>query len=91
MCFFCIPITATEIGACIWCNFTPCDYFNPNFCQCRPGLNSLKTAHSFHIKWVKCAKDFRKIQGQQISQVVQLKDVLLKGEKPKFGQHIFYL
>ena len=24
--------------------------------------------HSFHVKWVKCAKDFRKIEGQQIRQ-----------------------
>ena len=28
--------------------------------------------HSFHVKWVKCAKDFRKIEGQQIRQVVSL-------------------
>ena len=29
-------------------------------------------AHSFHVKWVNCAKDFRKIEGQQIRQVVSL-------------------
>ena len=28
--------------------------------------------HSFHLKWVNCAKDFRKIEGQQIRQVVSL-------------------
>ena len=28
--------------------------------------------HSFHVKWVKCAKDFRKIEGQQITQIVCL-------------------
>ena len=28
--------------------------------------------HSFHVKWVNCAKDFRKIEGQQIRQVVSL-------------------
>ena len=25
---FVASITATEIGACIWCNVTPCDHFN---------------------------------------------------------------
>ena len=48
--------------------------------------------HSFHVKWVKCAKDFRKIEGQQIRQVVILTErCIIEGEKPKFGQHIFYL
>ena len=48
--------------------------------------------HSFHVKWVKCAKDFRKIEGQQIRQVVSLTErCIIEGEKPKFGQHIFYL
>ena len=28
--------------------------------------------HSLHVKWVKCTKDFRKIEGQQIRQVVSL-------------------
>ena len=26
--------------------------------------------HSFRVKWVKCAKDFRKIEGQQMRQLV---------------------
>ena len=37
-------------------------------CPCR----SHKPFHSFRVKWVKCAKDFRKIEGQQIRQVVSL-------------------
>ena len=50
------------------------------------------SGHSLHVKWVKCTKDFRKIEGQQIRQVVSLTEKrILKGEKPKFGQHIFYL
>ena len=32
----------------------------------------LTLTHSFHVKWVNCAKDFRKIEGQQIRQVVSL-------------------
>ena len=34
--------------------------------------NNNISVHSFHVKWVKCAKEFRKIEGQQIRQVVSL-------------------
>ena len=33
---------------------------------------AIHEVHSFRVKWVKCAKDFRKIEGQQIRQVVSL-------------------
>ena len=36
------------------------------------GTTKFDSFHSFHVKWVKCAKDFRKIEGQQIRQVVSL-------------------
>ena len=35
-------------------------------------FTKLTNNHSFHVKWVKCSKDFRKIEGQQIRQVVSL-------------------
>ena len=31
-----------------------------------------KVKHSFNVKWANCAKDFRKIEGQQIRQLVSL-------------------
>lgn len=39
MCQYCVPLTATDIGACIWYNFTLCAISNQIFVK--TGLNDL--------------------------------------------------